>query len=1138
MQCSKCGTANRDGIHFCEECGARLGPVCPSCGSQVPGGKKFCGACGASLSRASSAQPALLHPHPVESVPSPIDYTPSHLADRILSGRTALEGERKIVTVLFTDIRGSMDIMERLDPEEAKRLLDPCLQLMMQAVHRFEGTVNRILGDGIMALFGAPLALEDHPQRALYAALAMHDLVGHYAAEVQRSHGIPLQIRVGINTGEVVVRTIGNDLCMDYSAVGHAVGLAARMESLATPGSTLVTAQTYALGKAWFRFAAKGRATVKGVSAPLDTYALLAPSASRSRLAVRAAHGLSPFVGRGQELEQLDKHATLAASGQGQIVCVVGEAGVGKSRLLEELKATLRKYHYLLIEGAAFPYGRTRAYLPWVEMFKQYCQISDQDDASAYRKKLCDKLTPTHAVPDSSLLALLLELLGVESKEPTIASLPFESRLHKVETGIKRQIAAESRRQPLAFLLEDVQWLDRRSLDFLHSLLPEIRHLPVLFLLSYRPGQRYGWESQAFCYRLQLNPLRHGATQSLLAALVGTDPSVEGLLPVLSQKGGGNPFFLEEIVQHLAETGMLVGQAGSYRLTRPVSDWSLPATVQGVLASRIDRLDPELKRVLQTAAVIGREVSLPLLARVMEWPQPRLEQACQTLHSRDFVRQSAASPRVVFTFKHGLTQEVAYTSLLREHRAELHARVGAAIEELYAAKLQEQVTVLAYHYSRSTDVYKAESYVYQAGLRAVEVYADADARHFWQEHLRVLATLPPSPDWDRREVRTRLQLITLLSRHSNADGPIQEQFAAAEAACVRLADSRLLATLHAIVAGTYVVWGRPRTGLPHARTAYQLTAEQTDTVAQVRAHGPLAHLLWLAGRFEEGLQIATAGLDLIQQHHLLETQPSKSAASAIQCLAVSGLCHGFLGSLALGFQQLGRAKAVASQHLQHLPQALPHWGLALLHAVRGEASLAQREANAGLALMQEIGAPASLLMAGAVHEYATILSPAGQAARPSIASLAKTWQQKGVYYELIGTWYAEALLGLGRRAEALRVATDVLVQAENSHSRWFVYLAHRILGRILAQLEPVDQSAAQAHLVSALEYAEQTHSRPFQAQSALALGEFLLSNSRGRDHHPARAQARAYLSQAADLCAALDLRADGARARTLLTQLT
>jgi class 3 adenylate cyclase len=988
MQCTKCGTSNRDGIKFCEECGTRLSLACPSCGTHILIGKKFCGECGTALTASSfnaqttspilsvrQTQPQILHPHPPLHNSQPlIDHTPNHLVDRILSGKAALEGERKIVTVLFTDIRGSMDIMESLDPEEAKQLVDPCLQLMMQAVHRFEGTVNRILGDGIMALFGAPLALEDHPQRALYAALYMHDLVNRYAVEIRHSHGIPLQIRIGINTGEVVVRTIGNDLCMDYSAVGHAVGLAARMESLASPGGTLVTAHTYRFVHDAFQLAAQGAVKVKGVSTPLETYTLLAPNASHSRLAVRATQGLSPLVGRARELAHLHELVALTASGQGQIISLVGEAGVGKSRLLEELKSTLQDHNYLLIEGAAFPYGKTRAYLPWIEMFKRYCHISDQDDPQTYRDKLHEKLaTASRSLQEYESVSL--ELFGIESHDPTTASLSAESRLRKVLYGTKQLIGAESKRQPVAFLLEDLQWLDTHSLDFLQSLTSTIAAFPVLLLLSYRPDQTgetrqsYPWESQSFAQRLQLTALQSDSTESLLTALVGTDPSLTRLIPVVSDKSGGNPFFLEEIVQHLLETGILTGPAGYYHLVRPLPERALPETVQGVLASRLDRLDPLLKQLLQTASVMGREFSRPLLAQVMGWPESDLDQACSALHVHEFIYEAAVYPDTLFAFKHALTQEVAYHSLLQESRAELHAVVGAAIETLYADKLQEYVTTLAYHYSRSATTHKAEQYLYSAGLRSVELYADTDAQHFWEEHLAVLETMPHGPDRDHLEVRTRLHLMNLLARQSSDDSHIQAQFAQTETVCLRLHDNRLLAAVHATVAGTYVLWGRPRAGLPHARTAYQLTAQLADIVAQVRAHGPLAHLLWLAGHFEESLQIAEAGLALVTHHKLLDTQPTKSAYPYIQCLAVSGICHGFLGDTERGLQQLRQANSTADHYRQRIPQTLSHWGMALLHALQGEFSLSQQEADNGLRVMQEIGAAASLLMAGAAQEY-------------------------------------------------------------------------------------------------------------------------------------------------------------------------
>ena len=1122
MHCTKCGTSNREGIKFCEECGTRLGLVCPSCGTHILIGKKFCGECGTALltpfSKAQPAspvlpvlpaQPQILHPHlPLHSTQSPLNHTPHHLADRILSAKTALEGERKIVTVLFTDITGSMDIMESLDPEEAKQLLDPCLQLMMRAVHRFEGTVNRILGDGIMALFGAPLALEDHPQRALYAALYMHNLVNRYAIEIRQSHGIPLQIRVGINTGEVVVRTIGNDLCMDYSAVGHAVGLAARMESLAPVGATLVTVHTYRLVHNAFQFTAKGQVKIKGVSSPLETYELLAPNASHSRLAVRATHGLSPLVGRARELDHLHQLVALAARGQGQIVSLVGEAGVGKSRLLEELKSTLQEHHYLLIEGAAFPYGKTRAYLPWIEMFKHYAHISDQDDPQLYRDKVHDKLAAaTHSLQEYE--SVFLELLGIQSHDPKMASVSPEVRLLKFIQGTKQLIVAESRRQPVAFLLEDLHWLDTHSLDFLHALTSTVAAFPVLLLLSYRPdhthqtSHNYPWENQSFAQRLQLTALQQDSTQSLLTALLGTDPSVTSLIPFIRDRSGGNPFFIEEIVQHLQESGILIesaepGQYRQYQLARPLPERALPETVQGVLASRLDRLDPPLKQLLQTAAVIGREFSRPLLAQVLGWPETYLDQACSALHMREFVYEAAVYPDTIFAFKHALTQEVAYHSLLQESRAELHVTVGVAIETLYADKLQEHVTTLAYHYSRSTATHKAEQYLYAAGLRAVELYADTEAQHFWEEHLALLETMPDSPERDQLAVRTRVHLITLLSRQISDESQIQAQFAQAETACLRLKDNRLLAAVHATIAGTYVLWGRPRAGLPHARTAYQLTAELTDTetdiVAQVRAYGPLALLLWLAGRFEEGLQIAEAGLALITHHELLDTQPTQSAYPYIQCLAVSGICRGLLGDTALGLQQLRQANGAAEHHGQRIPQTLSHWGMALVYTLQRDISRSQHEADNALSVMQEIGATASLLMATAVQEYFTILaavSSTQSAPWHETSHLAKTWYEKGVYYELLGAWFAEALFHMGRIQEALAIAKEVLIQAEKSESRWFLYLAHSVLGRILCRSQPLDQATAQTHLENALQLAQQMHSRPFQEQSTVVLNAFL-----------------------------------------------
>ena len=1161
MQCTKCGTTNPGGAKFCEECGARLMLSCLGCGTSVPAGKKFCSECGTAL----TAQPLISQsqvPSPKSQVPlsrlrtldsGPIFYTPPHLANRILSGKAALEGERKIVTVLFADIKGSMDIMERLDPEEAKQLIDPCLQRMMDAVHRVEGTVNRILGDGIMALFGAPLALEDHAQRALSAALLMHEAVARYALELREHHGISLQIRVGVNTGEVVVRTISNNLYMDYSAVGHAVGLATRMESLATPGSTLVTFSAYRLAHDFFHFAARGTVKVKGVKEPLETYELLGPGPSRSRLAARATQGLSPFVGRVRELAQLHGILALASTGRGQVVSLVGEAGVGKSRLLEELKPALRARGYLLIEGAAFPYGKTRAYLPLIEMLKRYCELSDQDPPDLYREQVRGKLTAVD-VSLTQYIPVLLELLGIDSGDPQIANLPAEARLQKILEAIKRLIALQSRRQPVALLVEDLHWLDARSLTFLQALTTGVPALPVVLLYTYRPGDSYPWEAQSFVHRLQITPLQPDTSASLFTALVGTDSAVATLAPVVCEQSGGNPFFLEEIIQSLVETGTLTGQPGAYTLARPLPEWTLPATIHGVLASRLDHLPPTLKTIVQTAAVIGREVARPLLARVAGLAEAELDQALTTLQAREFLYETAVYPDPVYTFKHALTQEVAYHELLHERRTLLHETVGAAIETLYGDRLAEQVTLLAYHYSRSANIDKALHYLHLAGQRAFDLYADTDAVHFWEEHLRLLTTLPANSDRDRHEVRTRIHLINVLSRQGTDDGPARAQFDAAEAACQRLNDSRLLAELHATLAVAYVLWGRPRPGLTHASTAKRLADSLNDLHLKVITHGPLAHLLWIAGRFSEGLHVAEEGLELVRHLGLLNEQMGFVAYPYVQCLAIAGACRGFLGDFVQGTSALQEAATSAAQHGNRISQALAHWGLALLHALRGEVSSGLREAERSLVVMQEIGSTPGVLLAGCVREHLAptdSTSPMQVAPAPLPQSLSQTWQERYAFCELAGTWLAEAVFRAGRQEEALQLARVALAQAEASESAWFLCAAHTTLGRLFGQLHQRDKAGAEAHLLAALHHAEVMQSRPLSTQVLVALGEVLgkprrAPGSRRSAVHGSETKkgmaaeqqrAREYLTRAVDLAGTLGMHPAREQALALLAQL-
>ena len=560
-------------------------------------------------------------PAPVQDR-APLAYTPLHLTAKILASRNTLEGERKQVTVLFADLKGSTELIASLDPEAARRLLDPALHLMMEAVHRYEGTVNQVLGDGIMALFGAPVAHEDHAVRACYAALAMQATMQRYAEEVQRTQGLAVQMRVGLNAGEVVVRAIGNDLHMDYSAVGQTTHLAARMEQLATPGSILLTATTLRLVEGLVRVNPMGLIPVKGLAEPVEVFELVAVTAIRRRLQAAVARGLSRFVGRDHELESLQQALQQAGAGHGQVAAIVGEAGVGKSRLVYEFVHSHRTQGWLVLESVSVSYGKATPYFPVLDLLRRYCHLEDGDDSRTIRAKVTRQVLMLDAALQEALSALL-SLLDVLPEDDPFQQLDPPQRRQRTLNAFKRVLLRESQVQPLVLISEDLHWIDSETLALLDSLVESLPSARLLLLVNYRPEYQHGWGSKTYYTQLRLDPLPPARAEAFLAALLGDDPSLTSLTPLLSTRTAGNPFFLEESVRTLVETGVLVGIPGAYRLAQPLQGMPVQATVQAVLAARIDRLPPEDKRLLQTAAVLGTDVPLALLRAIADVPRRR-----------------------------------------------------------------------------------------------------------------------------------------------------------------------------------------------------------------------------------------------------------------------------------------------------------------------------------------------------------------------------------------------------------------------------------------------------------------------------------------------------------------------------------
>jgi class 3 adenylate cyclase len=662
MRCPSCDHENRAERRFCAECGAALAAACASCGAPNQPGEKFCGGCGAALTAALATAPA----------GSPVTYTPKHLADKILTSRSALEGERKQVTVLFADVEGSMELAEQLDPEAFSKIMQRFFRILSEGVERFEGFVDKFTGDGIMALFGAPLAHEDHAQRACYAGLHLQDQLRAYTREVKRTRGVDFSVRLGLNSGEVIVGKIGDDLRMDYTAQGHTVGLAQRMEALASGGSVYLTARTAGLVAGYFELADLGEFAIKGVSEAVRAFELCGVGAARTRFDLSRARGLTRVVGRADEMALLLTALDQALAGPGRTVGVVAQAGTGKTRLCHEFITRCRGRGLTVYEARGLAHGKHIPLLPVLELMRAFFGIDARDSELVAREKISGRLLGL----DESLrdeLPLFFELLVVPDPARPLPAGDPEALQRRLHAAIRRIAQIDGERDPGVLLIEDLHWLDPTSDAVLHQIIEGNAASRSLVLVNFRPQYQARWMRQSHYQQLSLLPLSEGALRELLDELLGQHPSVAALPAAIYARTRGNPFFIEEIVQSLVDDGHLAGQRGAYRLTTQVETLPLPESVHGVLAARIDRLPEREKHVLQSAAVIGKTFRERVLRRVVDQRGDGLGEALRALQDGEFLYEAALYPELEYTFKHPLTQEVAANSQLSEGRTRAHA---------------------------------------------------------------------------------------------------------------------------------------------------------------------------------------------------------------------------------------------------------------------------------------------------------------------------------------------------------------------------------------------------------------------------------------------------------------------------------
>jgi len=745
MKCPNCQFENPEGSAFCGDCGAALEVSCPNCGSIPPPDFKFCNKCGHDLLKPPE------EPHKDLSFDQKIEkiqkYLPKGLSEKILSQRDRIEGERKQVTVMFCDMEGFTPLSEMLGIEDAYSIIDQVYEILIHKVHDYEGTVNEMTGDGIMALFGAPVALEDAPQRAIRSSLAIHREMAKFSDQLrQEKKDIPpIKMRIGIHTGPVVVGTVGNDLRVEFKAVGDTVNLASRMEGQAQPGTTYITEDTFKLTEGLFRFEGLGQRVIKGKEEPVNVYRAIAPSTRRTRFDVSAERGLTPFAGRERELELLLDGLERSKAGRGQAFSIMSEAGVGKSRLLYEFRKAVASEDVTFLEGRCLSYSRAVAYHPVIDILKANFDIHEGDGDFEIREKIKRGLKISGA-DEASTLPFLLELLAV--KDSGIDQIPMspEVKKNRIIEALKRIVLKRSEIRPLIMAYEDLHWIDKSSEDQLKHLLESIPGARVLLIFTYRPEFVHTWGAKSYHSQVMLNRLSNRESLMMVSHLLATQELDKELEEFILEKTEGVPFFIEELIKSLKDLKIIERENNRYRITRDIKEVTIPATVQDVIMARVDSLPQEMKSLLQTLSAVGRESSYDLIKRVTGLTEQKLLSHLSALKDSELLYERGIYPQSTYIFKHALTQDVAYDSVLLKRRKEIHEGIGRAMEAQYPDRLEEHYELLAYHYGHSANADKAVQYLDLANQKAAKLKAMEEAKAYFDEAMALLDTLPETEE--------------------------------------------------------------------------------------------------------------------------------------------------------------------------------------------------------------------------------------------------------------------------------------------------------------------------------------------------------------------------------------------------------
>jgi class 3 adenylate cyclase/tetratricopeptide (TPR) repeat protein len=1090
MKCLKCQFDNKEGAKFCGKCGAKLALVCPQCNSENDPENNFCNECGRNLTPAS--EPASKELSFDEKLDKIQRYLPEGLTEKILARRDRIEGERKLVTVMFCDLQGFSALSEKLGPEEAYSLMDEVYEILIHKVHDYEGTVNEMTGDGIVALFGAPIALEDAPQRAIRSSLAIHREISKFSDKMKQDNKAipPLKMRIGIHTGPVVVGTLGNNLRVEFKAVGDTVNLASRMEGLAEPGTTYVTDETYGITEGFFRFEALGTRKVRGKKNPINAYRVIAPSTRRTRFDVSAERGLTPFVGRERELELLIDGFERSKEGRGQAFSIVAEAGVGKSRLLYELRKAVANENITFLEGKCLSFSQGVAYHPVIDVLKSNFDIQEGDGDSEIRQKVI-KGIEMFKIDEGSTLPYLLELLAVKERGSEHSPLSPEMRQKRIIEALIQIILKGSEIRPLIIAIEDLHWIDTSSEGALKLLLDSISGSRVFLIFTYRSEFAHTWGGRSYHSQVNLNRLSNRETIVMISDLLSTDNIDNDLEELILEKTEGIPFFIEEFIKSLKDLKIIEREENRYYLAKNIQDLILPSSIQEVIMARIDTLPEAAKLVLQTASVVGREFNYDLLKRVRGLQEQEIRSHLSVLRDSGLIYERGIYPHSTFIFKHALTQEVSYNSLLQKRRTEIHDKIALAIEALYPERLEEFYEMLAYHYSKSDNSEKAYQYLKFSGNKATKNYSNREAFRFYKEAIDVLTKMPETTENKSEQIEVRL--LTAFSMFLlNFPEDSLEILQTGERLSKELEDERSLAHFLSLIGQYYGFKGENLLlGIKYSEDSFKAAEKINDIELMVPIGMDLCILYWRVGEFFKLIDLASKVFTLLDKTQRQSESFRRPYNVYSMLLAYYAQSMGMLGNFEEGTAMLekGLDFALEIKDLTALALVESHYGTML--NFRGDAKKAIAHFQNSIRYCEE-GQFVVLSGISRVNlGWSYCLLGEFETAREYMEKGFKIQIDGGANFHLCYFYRLLSLVHLesGDLKNAQQRAEEALKLSQKDHEKWDEGLAWILLGRIFGKGGESQINRAEECILQGIKILNKLKLKPLYAPGYHYLGE-------------------------------------------------